>query len=76
VTDNFIEQGGRLDGGVCQAEGAGCDLQEGRQEREISALSLMNLPILSLSEDKFLQTCSPLSLLERDRQGWQWREGR
>lgn len=39
VTDNFIEQGGRLDGGACQAEGAGCDLQEGRQEREVSDLS-------------------------------------
>lgn len=28
----------RLDGEVCQAEGAGCDLQEERQRREISAL--------------------------------------
>lgn len=76
VTDNFIEQSGKLDGGVCQAEGSGCDLQDGRleTERDFRSVSLMNLSILSLSADKSLQTLS--SFLAGKRQPRMAVEGR
>lgn len=44
--------------------------------RERFQICLMNLSILSLSVDESLQINSSLSLLARDSQGWQWREGR